>query len=386
MLDDLVIYKESGIWGWMKLKSEALFAKRWQIWLVDKNLLIPVYPKGKSGSELSPVSFDVKNYNKKISITKVPDGSIVKIPATISEEFIFYWQLEFLQSPNEKMLENIKDILILLLAYESLNKKIYPSFVPFIYPLQSENQANEIIKESRQTIFINGQAGVGKKSFVQAFLLYNYFYFIDYAHLESVENIFISERLGENKLVIIKEVALLNHEKQLEIINEYKEGTQAIFLFLSVYSLDQLEKHSIVLKKFSKLLEEHKLIIPSLQNRKNYVKDSIEFWLKAKACYFLSFIHTVREKNFSLEIEENFTGIYKKLLNAEKMNIIQEDVSFLKDKKLREVIVDLEIKAINYAHQKVGDSQHKVAKFLGVSRGSLQHKLRKYKIYGIKWE
>jgi transcriptional regulator with PAS, ATPase and Fis domain len=47
---------------------------------------------------------------------------------------------------------------------------------------------------------------------------------------------------------------------------------------------------------------------------------------------------------------------------------------------LRGVIAEFEKEAIRQAHARVGRSQHKIANLLKVSRGSLQHKLRKYQL------
>ena len=47
--------------------------------------------------------------------------------------------------------------------------------------------------------------------------------------------------------------------------------------------------------------------------------------------------------------------------------------------------MELEINAIKYALYKAGNSQNKIADFLGISRGSLQHKLRKYNMNDIDW-
>ncbi len=47
---------------------------------------------------------------------------------------------------------------------------------------------------------------------------------------------------------------------------------------------------------------------------------------------------------------------------------------------LRGVIAEFEKQAILKAQARVGRSQHKIANLLKVSRGSLQHKLRKYQL------
>jgi DNA-binding NtrC family response regulator len=53
---------------------------------------------------------------------------------------------------------------------------------------------------------------------------------------------------------------------------------------------------------------------------------------------------------------------------------------------LRGVIKKIEMLAIEYAIKIVGKSQNKIAKFLGISRGSLQHKLKKYGYSNKEWE
>ena len=75
-------------------------------------------------------------------------------------------------------------------------------------------------------------------------------------------------------------------------------------------------------------------------------------------------ITKVREHNKSLSLVEK--------LNSEGIN-------------LRDIVSEIEISAIRYAHSKVGNSQNKISNFLGISRGSLQNKLKKYALDYDDW-
>lgn len=53
--------------------------------------------------------------------------------------------------------------------------------------------------------------------------------------------------------------------------------------------------------------------------------------------------------------------------------------------KVRDMVQELEIRAIRAAYSVSGGSQMKVAKMLGISRGSLQHKFKKYRLPYEDW-
>ena len=52
---------------------------------------------------------------------------------------------------------------------------------------------------------------------------------------------------------------------------------------------------------------------------------------------------------------------------------------------LRGLISGLEKRAIRLAFERVGGSQNKIADYLGISRGSLQHKIKKHKLPYSEW-
>ncbi|MDH5718565.1 MAG: hypothetical protein OEZ22_13140 [Spirochaetia bacterium] len=387
MQEHLEIYGKCGIWGWMNEQARSIFAKNWIVWIFEENKLIPIYKSHEQKEAWgSSVKYDQKEWKDQLSITNIPSGYLLSMPGIVANQLMFYWQMEFSQVPNQAIAENIKRILDMLLAVEALDRETYPTFLPFFYPIEEELNINLAIQKNSSFVFINGQNGVGKKTFLQNFILYNYNIFIKRRIFESKDDIIYFENDTEKNIIIVPEAALLDKNQQAFIVESAEDIQNNLIVVISIYNIEMLLKHDIFIAEFSQLLKSHKLLIPSLAKRENSIKKSTEFWLKAKGCYFLSILNNLNDKNFSWEKEENFYGVQNNLLNNEKLNILQEDVSFLKNAKLRQVITDLEIKAIDYARKMVGDSQHKVAKFLGVSRGSLQHKLRKYKIYGIKWE
>ncbi|MDH5718700.1 MAG: hypothetical protein OEZ22_13830 [Spirochaetia bacterium] len=381
------LYFNSGIWGWMDEYARRNKALGWYIWIIDNHKIFPISPvDGLDESKKKSIEYDGNIWPKNINIEKKFDNYSVIIPVDISTHIIYYWEINFKYKPEITDIIQLKEKILFLLYYESINKELYPSFIPFLLPIFGENKKlNDEIVKNKSIYFINGQNGTGKKSFIQCFMLYNYKYFL--SNTIWLESELLIKKIITNldiELVIVSEIAFLNKHDQDKLLKMINSSEKQLFFILSIYDPQLLLDNSILNEDLVQLLQKHKVITSSIKKRMGEVQNTLTFWLKIKNCYYNIFIERINLLNNNLS--NNFNDVQKNLFFVEQISNIESEMTILKERKLRDLVMDLEIKAIEYAKNHVGYSQHKVSKFLGISRGSLQHKLKKYKIYGVEWE
>ena len=140
------------------------------------------------------------------------------------------------------------------------------------------------------------------------------------------------------------------------------------FFLASQYSLEALYEYKLIREDLYTLLKENQLLFPSLKSRDKEEKKALYLFLKEH------FIEKLPPIPLWDKLKENFLSLVE--FSRKEGGEFYWNFSF--SSSLREAIAFLEQVGISYAYEVVGESQEKVANFLGISRGSLQHKLKKY--------
>lgn len=164
-------------------------------------------------------------------------------------------------------------------------------------------------------------------------------------------------------MLFVREVAMLEPDEQQTLVKQAKAGSWV--WAATVYDLQMLKSRKILSTALVDLLDGAKYLLPPVAKR-----DPDE--LKKLSAFWQSF-HGVEKKHTVANLD--FQKRRALGLDALSVESILEE-----GRGLRGVIAEFEKEAILKAHSRVGRSQHKIARLLKVSRGSLQHKLRKYQL------
>ena len=289
---------------------------------------------------------------------------------------------QYMQSQKNK---EIQLFIQLLIEHEALTEKKYPSYFPFLFPMDGIlKEANQsILQGDQEIIFLNGQPGTGKKTFFQCYVLFNYNRLI---RVEKISKNLIEFSIPSDiknvrhhplkNIIFVKEIALLTRE-QREYILKYmiKREKKNLLVCGSAYDPKMLLAKNIIEDDFANICLENRIILPSLKNRPGEVERILQFFKRTK----------LRTENFTdmipqvQDLENNLNALQKLIYSVSGYNTSYEE-AIEKEIDLRDIIADIEISAIKHAREKAGSSQYQVSKLLGISRGSLQHKLRKYKL------
>lgn len=247
----------------------------------------------------------------------------------------------------------------LLLAYESRSLDSSPSFMPFLPPVGGLSaELNDLIFSPPQVLLLNGQPGTGKGAILQALAL---------LHAQAAADLRPDALMrfdtpGE-PLYIAPEVAMLEPEAQQTLVKEVKAGARV--WTATVYDVQMLKSRKILSSTLVDLLDAARYPLPPVAKR-----DAGE--LKNLSGFWQSF-HGTEKKHIVANLDfQKRRALGLATLSVE--SILEEG------RGLRGVIAEFEKEAILKAHSRVGRSQHKIARLLKVSRGSLQHKLRKYQL------
>ena len=367
-------YSQKGIWGCLHILSKEVEGISWSICIQTNQMKIHINSMGDLIEESSHDICDV-------TIKTIPQGNLLLIPVYLYKHQVFTFSVTTKYEYSLKKLSEIQFILQLLLEHESLHKTQYPSFLPFLFPYskisasQYIQQANSAIKNAKNNIiFLNGQLGTGKKTFFQCFMLFRYHLFCHFS--EHIKNIYEYD-IPDNhlKAIYINEIAQLTYKEQEEIILNL-ETHNFFYVISSCYSPEILRDKEIISNDFYNLCLKNKYIIPSLANRYDDLNHIVNF-LKISKLKSQDFLW---EDTFLEEISNNFIGLQKKIYISSEYDLSHWKNSVNDGIKLRDLISRVEIEAIRHAKMKAGNSQYKISKLLGISRGSLQHKLKKYKL------
>jgi hypothetical protein len=255
--------------------------------------------------------------------------------------------------------QSFSDYWSLLLHYESANADRRPSFSPFVAPVGEWSvKLNGLLAQPAQILVLNGQPGVGKRTVLQGLSL------LHAGRLAELEPQSLNHWITPSgDIWIVPELAMLESDVQARIQKSVGKGAR--LWAATAYDLAILRARKIISSSFADMVFEQKIHFPPVSRRsQEEIEAFVEFWQ--------AFHGQARPKQ-----QTNLEFLKQRTLTGAQLSVgsILEEGS-----GLRGVIAEFEKEAIRQAHARVGRSQHKIARLLKVSRGSLQHKLRKYQL------
>ncbi|MDH4263459.1 MAG: hypothetical protein OEV78_10490 [Spirochaetia bacterium] len=323
---------------------------------------------------------------------KESDGNIFTknthtiIPIEILGNSIFYVIIKKIKIMTD--LNAFKYILESFVIKESRDLNQYPSFLPFILSLDDPeiDRINNKIPKLGDYFFLNGHYGTGKHTFIKNHLMYCYgvnpnkFSILKYPEIGGIQKFTINQL----EVFIIDELAFCTEVDQKEIqmvINDKKPGV--VLFICSAYDPIILSSRGVIQQELAELCIKERIIFPSIQKRSGSLFMTLSSYLLFKG---LSVPVFFTENWLNKQIFHNgFTEIFTLLQDyfAPQSSLLS---TLDQGRSIREIVKDIEVLAIDFAVKVVGKSQNKIAKYLGISRGSLQHKLKKYDYLNKEWE
>lgn len=315
----------------------------WSLWLQVSGIWVNVSEGGYSAR--SSISLPVAG-----EVEPVFSSERVYLPVRLDSELLFV--IDVADGYEFDFYDSIIDQLQLIARSEAREQGTYPTFLPVVYPFTgSARQINDALYTSETLYFLNGQASTGRKLFVR-----NYLMLAENVLTEISSGNFYS---GRHDYYFFEEIALLDDETQQYIVDLIEDDSSRIFL-CSEYDLGALTERNIIIPELAGYCLQAKLIFPSIENREP-VEEFADFYRRWKSY----------EPGF---VGRNFEQVSYGL---EQIDVAAELVS---GRKLRDIVASVEEAAIRYAYSAAGANQNRMAKFLGISRGSLQHKFKKYRM------
>ncbi|AFM14809.1 Fis family transcriptional regulator [Turneriella parva] len=246
----------------------------------------------------------------------------------------------------------------LLLQLEKTGPEIRPTFFPFMPDAPGlAATLNAALLSPPPVLLLNGQPGVGKRFVLQSLAL------LHTGQLPDLNRSPVCQiEQADRTTWLVPEIALLELKEQQELWKNARSGDA--LRVASVYDVGMLSDRKIVHQSLAAMLEPQKLVMPALAKRDAAELQSLgQFW---QAFY-----------GPRSDAAANLAFLKKQVLGGAGLSV----ESILEEGRgLRGVVAEFEKEAIRRAHARVGRSQHKIARLLKVSRGSLQHKLRKYQL------
>jgi len=368
-----------GIWGLLAYIENQFQFNSWTLSFscLDKTCIL-----SKDGYILQnlPLSFvtEIKKYDENNLL-------YYQIPIDVNGKLMFVYSFYVSNVIDEMSLFVLKKNIEAYLSIEALDLEKYQTIFPFFFPVSdsSININKNILDKSSRFFFLNGQEGTGKKVFIQNHVLFNYKMDIYNLFRNNNNNSVIRiniENIHVNCL-IIRELALLNVEEQEKILKDFNMYTH--IYVCSAYNLNVLLEKNIVIHEFASFLTNNKIIFSSINRRIAEIISSINYVFAFKGHEVSDLISF--SKLSKLRLKKGLSDIYEILkIMLYMKNISQGD--FLSHNGLRDIISKIEVDSIKLGHFIYGSSQNKIAKYLGISRGSLQHKLKKLNFPYNEWE
>jgi hypothetical protein len=250
---------------------------------------------------------------------------------------------------------HVDDFWRVLLEYESARSEVGPTFLPFFFPAPGlTEQLNNLIFKPPGVVLLNGQPGTGKLSVLQSLSLLH-----GQARIDQRSEALIRQP----DACIVPEVALLESSEQQALVKHVRSGGR--LWAATVYDIQMLLSRKILNSALVDVLLQNRILLPALSRR-----DALE--VESAATFWRTFYGVAPVKALA-----NLDFHKRRVLGQGALSV----ESILEEGRgLRGVIAEFEKEAILKAHARVGRSQHKIANLLKVSRGSLQHKLRKYQL------
>lgn len=278
-------------------------------------------------------------------------------------EASFYWQAEsgFELAIFAEALAGpeIQAAWIALLELEARTVDPAPTFLPFLPPVgELSEDLNKLIFEPPPVVILNGQPGTGKGAVLQCLAL------LHANSLVAIKDGPVAKiKTPGGDIFFIPEVAMLEVDVQQILAKQAKAGAR--IWGATAYDMAMLKNRKILSGSLVELFEAAKHMLPPVSRR-----DPEEL---KKLALFWQALHGVEKKRFVA----NLDFLKRRALGQDSLSV---ETILEEGRGLRGVIAEFEKEAILKAYSRVGRSQHKVARLLKVSRGSLQHKLRKYQL------
>lgn len=253
----------------------------------------------------------------------------------------------------------VADFWSALLFAESMGVDGSPTFMPFVPAADELGQGlNGLLQSPPPVVVFNGQPGTGKAVLLQSLLLRHAGWV-----LPAENEALMTVQVYGQPAVIVPEFALLEVEHQQAILKHVKGGGR--LWGATVYDLAMLKSRKILQAALADALISARVVLPPVAKREAAgIEEVSAFW---------SAFYGARAGGPEANLDFHKNRILgKSALSVE--SILEEG------RGLRGVIAEFEKEAILKAQGRVGRSQHKIANLLKVSRGSLQHKLRKYQL------
>ncbi len=223
---------------------------------------------------------------------------------------------------SEQSCGEILESLLFYVEHISLSSG-WEKVLPLYLPGEGEfAEYNRELSSFRNAFFLNGLPESGRSRFLDRLLIFR--------------------ELSMSDIVHVPEIAELEFSRQEELVAAVESGV--LVCISSVYPLAPMLQGGLVFHALAPILEESRILFSS---RSPLLAREREFWA--------GFSRSGRLEFSSAQLVSTRDG-------------------------LRDAVEKLEIEAIHEAYRRAGRSQNKVAALLGISRGSLQHKLRKYQI------
>ena len=421
-------YQKMGIWGCLNRFCQENYCDSWGIMLTFFHEHDYITPLGQIKNSML---FDVI-HEPTINNNKGQGIGQYLIPVFLNKKLLFIWEFNTKVQIDANEMQIIKFNLELLITHESYDDRQYPSFLVFLYPCMGDmNLVNRKIIEfgKRSVIFLNGQQGSGKSTFLQCFLLLHYGYLIQKdtltRNINPIQILLTNHKL--QRLIYVPELALLSADEQIQLLYKEKEDNNQLII-ASMYDTKVLYSNQIISEEMADLCTLNRILLPSLPNRAADIHRLLHFMIFVKASTFdasdnLNIEQLDKIFNIIVQNKHNLNETQqaiKKMLcdynddnntktvdlsNHHNMEIDSSDKNSKKELakegftsnhislerlndsgvNLRNIVAELEMNAIRYAHSQVGNSQNKMSNFLGISRGSLQNKLKKYDLDYDDW-
>ena len=308
------------------------------------------------------------------------------LPVVINKNIAFYLCIESkIQKFNSNML---KYTLESLLKAESTDLFAYPSFLPYLLSNNEPEIENINIKlrQKKSFFFLNGLDGTGKHTFIKNHLMYCYGinpFSIKKAKQSEMGKVQILH-FDAIEILIIDELAYCTEIDQRIIQKTITDLKQETILFVcSLYDPLVLASRGVIGEELANLCIKERIIFHSLQKRSSSLIGIASKYLFFKGINLPKFFS---EKWLNRQVFNNGFNDIISFLQDYSMKILSVGFELEKGNSIRGIVKGIEVLSIEYAIKIVGKSQNKIAKYLGISRGSLQHKLKKYEYSDKEWE
>jgi len=246
----------------------------------------------------------------------------------------------------------------------------YPDFLPGYIDEDNEfsHHASFLFSKKRFS-FLCGVAGSGKSTFVKSLLNFRFG-----TGLKVIKESLGLCLLKDNKKValIVEELAKTSDKQQRQIME--KELEYDVVLVKTQYDFEALISAGVVTNlSLKERCLENKLNFYSHFGKTGTWRFFLDIWSATRPLEFSSLLSKV-----SLSPEEQTLSQLKSYLSS--YSLLAKFFFNHESPDLRDAIEDFEVFAILFTAAQVGRTQHKIADNLGISRGSLQHKIRKYNL------